>query len=84
MWQVISGSQIRAARALLGISSQQLAKLSGIGWATIRRLELSDGIPDGRLKTLVQLKRAFEGQDIQFLGDPERSPGLRLIRKLEP
>jgi hypothetical protein len=78
---MVSGSQIRAARALLAISSQELATLSGVGWATIRRFELADGVPEGRPATLVRLQEALEAEGIEFLGDPERSPGVRLKRK---
>lgn len=75
-----SGSQIRAARALLGVASKDLADLSGVGWATIRRIELADGIPDARAETLDRLRTALEAQGIEFLGDPELSPGVRLRR----
>jgi predicted transcriptional regulator len=76
-----SGSQIRASRALLGISSKDLAEISGVGWATIRRLELTDGTSEARAETLARLRAALEVQGIEFLGDPETSPGVRLRRK---
>jgi predicted transcriptional regulator len=77
---MLSGCQIRAARALLGISSRELAEISGVGWATIRRFELTNGIPDGRNSTFQSLRGAFESSGIEFLGDPEHSPGVRLTR----
>lgn len=78
---MVSGSQMRAARGLLAMSSRELAELSGIGWATIRRLELSDGVPESRRSTLEKIRAALEGQGIEFLGDPFTSPGVRLNRK---
>jgi DNA-binding Xre family transcriptional regulator len=66
---------------LLGISSKDLAEISGVGWATIRRLELTDGASEARAETLARLRAALEAQGIEFLGDPETSPGVRLRRK---
>ena len=40
---MLTGLQIRAARALLRITSTELATLSRVGSATIRRAELEDG-----------------------------------------
>ena len=75
---MLSGAQIRAARALLGISSKELAELSGVGWATIRRFEIADGVPEGRESTLSRLMESLEAKGIEFLGDPVTSPGVRL------
>ena len=76
-----SSVQIRAARALLGISSKDLAKLSEVGWATIRRFEESDGVPPSRSGTLERVKSALEQAGIEFIGDPLTSPGVRLHKK---
>lgn len=77
----VSGSQIRAARALLGISSETLSKMSVVGWATIRRFEDSDGVPPSRGGTLERIKSTLEQAGIEFTGDPSASPGVRLYRK---
>ena len=74
----VSSSQIRAARALLDISSEELSKLSGVGWATIRRFEQADGVPRTRLGTLSRGIEALEAAGIEFIGDPMCSPGVRL------
>jgi predicted transcriptional regulator len=75
-----SGPQLRAARALLGISAQDLAKLSDVGWATIQRYEANSGVPAGQLEKLGQVVRALEAAGIEFIGDPIASPGVRLRR----
>ena len=41
--QMLHASQIRAARALLGWSQEQLADAADIGVATIRRIEVLEG-----------------------------------------
>jgi predicted transcriptional regulator len=74
----LSSAQIRAARALIGLSTKELAELSGVGWATIRRFEQTDGVPPSRAGTLKRLKECLEEVGVEFLGDPETSPGVQL------
>ena len=45
---MISGAQIRAARALLGMSATELSEKAGDGWATVQRFESSDEIPSSK------------------------------------
>jgi DNA-binding transcriptional regulator YiaG len=78
---MVSGAQIRAARALLGISAAELAQLSGIGHRTLQRFEAADGIPEGRTAMMVQIIRALQSRGISFHGDPVSSPGVQLHRK---
>ena len=75
---MISANQIRAARGLLGISAADLASRAEVTWKTIQRFESSDGIPASRAGTLERVKKAFEQAGIEFLGDPLKSPGVRL------
>ena len=79
--KVVSGAHIRAARGLLGWSSQQLAAVSGVGWSTIKRFEEAEGIPPSRSGTLDRIKEALEAAGIEFIGDPIHSPGVRLNRR---
>jgi transcriptional regulator with XRE-family HTH domain len=81
---MVSGPQIRAARALLGISAIQLAKMAGVGHRTIQRFEAEEEIPEGRTAILVQIIRALEAQGITFTGDPILSPGVQLTPKSAP
>lgn len=78
---MVSSSQIRAARALLGISAADLAGLSGVTWKTVQRFESVDGIPPSRSGTLERVQHALEGAGIEFIGDPISSPGVRLRRE---
>ena len=75
---MISTSQIRAARALLRWSAEDLAAHAGVGVATIRRLELQDGVPSSNAKTLQEIQRAFESAGVEFVGAPDDRPGVRL------
>ena len=74
---MIVSSQIRAARALLRWSAENLAKNSGVGVATIRRLELTEGIPSSNAQTLDLIKKTFESAGVEFLGNPEAGAGVR-------
>jgi transcriptional regulator with XRE-family HTH domain len=75
---LITSSQLRAARALLKITAIDLASISGIGISTIKRFELSEGVPSGNIKTIDSLKKALEKAGIEFIGSPDDRPGVRL------
>jgi len=78
---MITSEQIRAARALIRWSAKDLADKSGIGIATIRRIELMDGLPATNTRTLSALKTALELGGIEFVGEPDKNPGVRLITR---
>ena len=78
---MISGAQIRAARALLGISATELASRADVGWATIQRFEAADGVPHSRSRTLQRIQDTLEDAGVIFLGDPISSPGVQLRRQ---
>jgi predicted transcriptional regulator len=77
----VSGLQIRAARALLGITASELAAQAGITWKTVQRFEAAGGIPPSRSGTLEKVEAALEAAGIEFIGDPLNSPGVRLHRR---
>lgn len=74
---MISGAQIRAARGLLGLSSKELAELTGVSWATIKRFEGVDEVPRSRSGTLERVKVALEAHGVAFIGEPECEPGVQ-------
>ena len=75
---MISSSQLKAARAMIGWSALKLAESSGIGPATIRRYELQQGIPSANTNVLQKIKSVLELSGIQFTGDPLVNPGVTL------
>ena len=78
---MISGRQIRAARALLGWSGQKLADKCGISLKTLRRYEPQNGVPAGSAKVLESIESVLEGHGIVFTGDPIKDPGVILNLK---
>ena len=75
---MITSDQIRAARALLKWSAEDLANEAGVGIATVRRFELDKGVPSGQVRILGALKATLEAGGIDFIGTPEDRPGVRL------
>ena len=76
---MITSDQIRAARALLKWSAEDLAKEAGVGIATVRRFELDKGVPSGQVRILGALKASLEAGGVEFIGTPEHRPGVRLV-----
>lgn len=75
---MITGIQIRAARASLMWSASKLADLIGVTRLTIQRLEKFDDIPPSRSQTLAELQEVFENAGIEFLpGNEKEGPGVR-------
>jgi transcriptional regulator with XRE-family HTH domain len=74
---LITSGQIKAARALLGMTATKLAELSGVAYTTVVRMESSEGIPSGQVKTLDSVQKALEEAGIEFLGSPEDGAGVR-------
>jgi len=65
----ITGAQIRAARALLRWSVQDLAQLCGVSESAIARAEKFDMVPGTRGRNLDAIRAAFELHGIEFLDD---------------
>jgi len=55
-----------------------LSNHSGVGSATIKRLEVMEGVPSVQVKTLVAIKNTLEAAGVEFIGTPEDRPGVRL------
>ena len=82
---MIIASQLRAARALLGVDQRQLAELSGLSVPTIQRMEASDGLIRGNVDSLVKLISALECAGIELIGEGAASPsGGRGVRLKHP
>ena len=62
---------------MLGLTVAEMAKLAGIGFTTMVRLESAEGVPAGNVKTLTAVKSAFEKAGIEFIGSPEEGAGVR-------
>lgn len=75
---MITGAQIRAARALLRWSAERLAKEAKLGVATVRRADLADdAVPAMTAANLDAIQRALEAAGIQFIPQNGGGAGVR-------
>ena len=72
---MITASQLRAARALLGVDQRQLAELADVSLPTIQRMEASDGMVRGNVDSLMKLIAALEGAGVELIADNAVSHG---------
>ena len=78
---MLTGAQIRAARALLGWTSQTLADRSGVSTSTITRAERVDGVPRMRTDRLDAIQLSLEQAGVVFLDANSASgAGVRFRR----
>ena len=66
---MITGPQMRAARALLGIDQRELAQRCGLSLPTIQRMEASDGVVRGNVDSLMKLVDALAAGGIELIGE---------------
>jgi transcriptional regulator with XRE-family HTH domain len=81
---MVTGSQIRAARAILRWSGEMLAEQAGVGIQTVKRLESVDGVPPGRAATVSDVQRALEAAGIEFIEENGGGAGVRLRERSRP
>lgn len=82
---LITSSQMRAARALLGIDQKTLAELSGVSLPTVQRMEASGGVVRGVIDSLTKVVDALNRAGVELIGDNARSEsGGRGVRFREP
>jgi len=72
---MITASQLRAARALLGIDQRDLSAQSGLSLPTIQRMEASDGVIRGNVDSLMKLVAALDAAGIELISENAASTG---------
>jgi hypothetical protein len=75
---MLKAGQIRAARALLRWTANDLARCSGLGIATIRRAELAEDITSMTASNDSAVRRAFEAAGVEFIDENGGGAGVRL------
>jgi predicted transcriptional regulator len=76
---LIDGRHLRAARALLGWTQQELSKKSRVALGTVKRMEGFDGPVGARTDTLRKITTILEKAGVEFLNGEQ--PGVRLRAK---
>ena len=80
----ITGRQIAAARALLGLGQVELAEAANVSAPTLRRMEASDGPPSGMTNNIAAVVAALEAAGVIFIDRNGNGPGVRLRERGEP
>jgi DNA-binding XRE family transcriptional regulator len=79
--QKVSIKQVKAARALLGCSQEELAAAADVSIPTIKRLEAQDGVLGGRQETGTKIRLALETAGVEFIDENGGGPGVRLRKR---
>jgi len=78
----LTSSQIRAARALLRWSAEDLARESAVGVTTIRRAELTETQTSMTTANDLAVRRALENAGVEFIDENGGGPGVRLRKRV--
>ena len=75
--KIVSAAQLRAARAMLGLKQEEVARASAVARPTITEIESGRRVPHAR--TLIDLVRVYESCGIEFIEEADGTgPGVRL------
>jgi DNA-binding XRE family transcriptional regulator len=77
----LSGGQIRAARALLRWSTEDLAQHASLGLNTIKRAEAKDGKTSLTAANELAIRRACESAGVEFIDENGGGPGVRMRKR---
>jgi hypothetical protein len=80
----LTSAQIRAARALVRWSAEDLARDSAVGVTTIRRAELSDTKTSMTTANDLAVRRSLENAGVEFIDENGGGPGVRLRMRQRP
>lgn len=75
----ITGAQVRAGRALVRWSVQELSDAAPASPSAIRRIEEQDGLTEGAADTLMLIRDALIEAGVEFLFPAAGKPGVRLM-----
>jgi hypothetical protein len=78
--RALTNAQIRAGRALLRWSAEDLARSSSVGLTTIRRAELTETATSLTAANDLAIRRALEEAGVEFIDKNGGGEGVRLRR----
>jgi ribosome-binding protein aMBF1 (putative translation factor) len=74
----LTSDQVRAARALLRWSAEDLSRRSSVSLRTIRRAELAELKMTMTTANNLAIRRALESAGVEFIDENGGGPGVRL------
>ena len=78
---MVTSEQIKMARAALSWSVTDLSKNSSVSVRTIHRMEAENGLATATPGNIRLIVSTLEAAGIEFIGEPDNGPGVRLWRK---
>lgn len=76
---------MRAARALIRWSAEDLASAASVGVATVRRAEVEDVVPSTTVANLNAIRIALESAGVDFIEESDgKGVGVRLAKASDP
>jgi transcriptional regulator with XRE-family HTH domain len=85
--RLLTASQLKAARALVGMEQRALAAASGVSLPTVQRMEASNGTVRGVIDSLMKIMAALESAGVEFINEGAVSSGggrgVRLRKRAE-
>jgi ribosome-binding protein aMBF1 (putative translation factor) len=80
----LNSAQIRAARALVRWSAEDLARETALSVTTIRRAELTEDETSMTTANDLAVRRALEAGGVEFIDENGGGPGVRLRQRRRP
>lgn len=77
----LTSAQLRAGRALIRWSAEDLARASAVGLTTIRRAELTESETSMTAANNLAVRRALEAAGVEFIDENGSGPGVRLRKQ---
>jgi hypothetical protein len=77
----LTSAQMRAARALIRWSAEDLARETALSVTTIRRAELAEDETSMTTANDLAVRRALESAGVEFIDEDGGGPGVRLRRR---
>ena len=81
MANALTSAQLRAARALVRWSAEDLARHSAVSVTTIRRAELTESETSMTAANNQAVRRVLESAGVEFIEENGGGPGVRLRRR---
>src|SRR5262245_19097375 len=77
----LTSAQMRAARALIRWTAEDLARETALSVTTIRRAELTESETSMTAANDLAVRRALEGAGVEFIDENGGGPGVRLRKR---
>ena len=75
---MLTGEQLKAARALVRMEMKAVAEAAGLSFDTVKRLEMVRGPISANTNTEAALRRAFRDVGVIFIDENGEGYGVRL------